>query len=199
MNETARILRAATGHSLVILDEIGRGTSTEDGRAIAWAVCEYLWRRCVRSPCSPRTCGKLTQLRHPRAANFAMRVVEEDQQVVFLKRVSAGAADQSYGVHVAALAGVPEPVVARARELLQAPEARAPASPAPDPEPRQADSGPPRGGAGLPAETYRQADLFSAHELVGRAVAAVDVDATTPLAALELLARWQRELRRSGS
>ena len=199
MNETARILRAATGHSLVILDEIGRGTSTEDGRAIAWAVCEYLLEAVGALTLFATHLRELTQLRHPRAANFAMRVVEEDQQVVFLKRVSAGAADQSYGVHVAALAGVPEPVVARARELLQAPEASAPASPAPDPEPRQADSGPPRGGAGLPAETYRQADLFSAHELVGRAVAAVDVDATTPLAALELLARWQRELRRSGS
>ena len=190
MNETARILRAATDHSLVILDEIGRGTSTEDGRAIAWAVCEHLLEAVRALTLFATHLRELTQLRHPRSANFAMRVVEEDQQVVFLKRVSAGAADQSYGVHVAALAGVPEPVVVRARELLPALESGAPGIPAPDPEPLPADSG--------PTATYRQADLFSAHEMVGRAVAAVDVDAITPLAALELLARWQRELRRSG-
>ena len=184
MNETARILRAATGHSLVILDEIGRGTSTEDGRAIAWAVCEYLLDAVRALTLFATHLRELTQLRHPRAANFAMRVVEQDQQVVFLKRVSAGAADQSYGVHVAALAGVPEPVVVRAREMLRALESEAPADTAPEPR---------------PVESYRQADLFSPHELVGRAVAAVDVDTTTPLEALELLARWHGELRRSGS
>ena len=199
MNETARILRTATGRSLVILDEIGRGTSTEDGRAIAWAVCEYLLDAVRAFTLFATHLRELTQLRHPRAANFAMRVVEEDQQVVFLKRVSAGAAAQSYGVHVAALAGVPEPVVVRARELLRALESGAPAMTAPGAEPRPADSGPARIDAGPPPASYRQADLFSAHELVGRAVAAVDVDATTPLGALELLARWQRELRGSGS
>ena len=229
MNETARILRAATGHSLVILDEIGRGTSTEDGRAIAWAVCEYLLDAVRALTLFATHLRELTQLRHPRAANFAMRVVEEDQQVVFLKRVSEGAADQSYGVHVAALAGVPEPVVARAREMLRAPEPNGAAHTAPgvpDPEPppagsaprdvripvgsaadapvRQTPGAPPDSTAATriedgPAERYRQVDLFSAHELVAREVAAVDVDATTPLKALELLARWQRELRRSGS
>ena len=242
MNETARILRAATGHSLVILDEIGRGTSTEDGRAIAWAVCEYLLDAVRALTLFATHLRELTQLRHPRAANFAMRVVEEDQQVVFLKRVSEGAADQSYGVHVAALAGVPEPVVVRAREMLRAQEAdpvRQPAATAPKPSPPGAAFGPaspdvrsPVGAAadapdrqtptapkpsppgvafgpaspdvarieaGSLAESYRQVDLFSAHELVGREVAAIDVDATTPLEALELLARWQRELRRGGS
>ena len=222
MNETARILRAATGHSLVILDEIGRGTSTEDGRAIAWAVCEYLLDAVRALTLFATHLRELTQLRHPRAANFAMRVVEEDQQVVFLKRVSEGAADQSYGIHVAALAGVPEPVVVRARELLRALEPSGPATTAPNPPPpgvafgpappdvrssvgaaadapdRQTPSAATRIEAG-PAESYRQADLFSSHELVGREVAAVNVDATTPLEALELLVRWQRELRRSGS
>ena len=242
MNETARILRAATDHSLVILDEIGRGTSTEDGRAIAWAVCEYLLDPVRALTLFATHLRELTQLRHPRAANFAMRVVEEDQQVVFLKRVFEGAADQSYGVHVAALAGVPAHVVVRAREILRTPEPSGPADSAPQPPPHGGAFGPappdvrspvgaaadapdrqtptapqppPRGGAfgpappdrtaptriedGSPAESYRQVDLFSAHELVGREVAAVDVDATTPLEALELLVRWQRELRRSGS
>ena len=207
MNETARILRAASGHSLVILDEIGRGTSTEDGRAIAWAVCEYLLDAVRALTLFATHLRELTQLRHPRAANFAMRVVEEDQQVVFLKRVFEGAADQSYGVHVAALAGVPEPVVARAREMLREdpesrpkppPDVRSPVGAAAGAPDRQTPSAP-RVEAGSAAESYRQGDLFSGHELVGRAVAAVDVDATTPLEALELLVRWQRELRRSGS
>ena len=197
MNETARILRAASGHSLVILDEIGRGTSTEDGRAIAWAVCEYLLDPVRALTLFATHLRELTKLRHPRAANFAMRVVEEDQQVVFLKRVSEGAADQSYGIHVAALAGVPEPVVVRAREMLRALEQNGAATRVPDPESGPAESA--SSDAESPAASYRQVDLFSAHELVGREVAAVDVDATTPLAALELLARWQRELRRSGS
>ena len=149
MNETARILRAATGHSLVILDEIGRGTSTEDGRAIAWAVCEYLLDAVRALTLFATHLRELTHLRHPRAANFAMRVVEEDQQVVFLKRVFEGAADQSYGVHVAALAGVPEPVVVRAREMLRAPERNGPADSAPQAPPDRTATRPGRrGGAG---------------------------------------------------
>ena len=203
MNETARILRAATAHSLVILDEIGRGTSTEDGRAIAWAVCEYLLDVVCAQTLFATHLRELTQIRHPAAANFAMQVVEDDREVVFLKRVTAGAADQSYGVHVAALAGVPEAVVTRARELLQELEPAAGATHSSGaagggaPHPAGADA--PAPGEAAPAVTYRQGGLFSAHELVGRALAAVDVDATTPLAALELLARWQRELRRSES
>ena len=141
---------------------------------------------------------ELTEIRHPRAANYSMQVEDDGREVVFLKRVEPGAADQSYGVHVAALAGVPDAVVARARELLQELRGASGAS---------ADGGR-GGGAPRAAETdaegessapaYRQGGLFSAHELVGRAVAALDVDATTPLAALQLLARWQRELRRDG-
>ena len=193
MNETARILRSATAHSLVILDEIGRGTSTEDGRAIAWAVCEYLLDVVPAQTLFATHLRELTQIQHPAAANCAMQVVEDDQEVVFLKRVTAGASAQSYGVHVAALAGVPEAVVTRARELLQEPE---PAGDPPPPAPSMAGADPAATRPAAPA-AYRQGDLFSAHELVGRAVAAVDVDATTPLAALELLVRWQRELRRS--
>ena len=198
MNETARILRAATERSFIILDEIGRGTSTEDGRAIAWAVCEHLLNVVGAQTLFATHLRELTEIRHPRAANYSMQVEDDGREVVFLKRVEPGAADQSYGVHVAALAGVPDAVVARARELLQELRGASGAS---------ADGGR-GGGAPRAAETdaegessapaYRQGGLFSAHELVGRAVAALDVDATTPLAALQLLARWQRELRRDG-
>ena len=200
MNETARILRAATAHSLVILDEIGRGTSTEDGRAIAWAVCEYLLQAVRAQTLFATHLRELAQLSHPRAANFAMQVVEEDQEVVFLKRVAAGAADRSYGVHVAALAGVPQAVVGRARELLRQWEPHAHARPSPTPPGAAAPApgaGHPGAAAAAPEERYRQRDLFSAYEMVGRAVAAVNVEATTPLQALELVARWQGDLRGS--
>ena len=200
MNETARILRTASADSLVILDEIGRGTSTEDGRAIAWAVCEHLLDAVQAQTLFATHLRELTQLTHRHAANWTMEVVEEEQEVVFLKRVAPGAADQSYGVHVAALAGVPDAVVQRAHALLRElgdtplPEPRPPsaAAPAPDAQvPQPSEVLPP--GPEVPG----QSDLFTPHELVGRAVAAVDVESTTPLAALELLVRWQRELRRS--
>ena len=197
MNETARILRAATDRSFIILDEIGRGTSTEDGRAIAWAVCEHLLNVVGAQTLFATHLRELTEIRHPRAANYSMQVEDDGREVVFLKRVEPGAADQSYGVHVAALAGVPDAVVARARELLQelrgAPRGWSGAAVRGDRWPGGSEADAEEEGA---AFEYRQGGLFSPHELVGRAVAALDVDATTPLAALQLLARWQREIRR---
>ena len=128
-----------------------------------------------------------------------MQVEDDGGEVVFLKRVEPGAADQSYGVHVAALAGVPEAVVARARVLLDelsTPVGGAARAGAADSYP--AYRSPAEAPAAADGPGFRQGDLFSPHELVGRAVAALDVDATTPLAALQLLAQWQRELRRDG-
>ncbi len=197
MNETARILRAATDRSFIILDEIGRGTSTEDGRAIAWAVCEHLLGVVRAQTLFATHLRELTEIRHPHAANYSMQVEDDGGEVVFLKRVAAGAADQSYGVHVAALAGVPDAVVARARELLHEPAAASGAAAAAGaPDAVAARGSDPEAEPEPPAVGYRQGALFSPHELVGRAVAALDVDATTPLDALRLLARWQRELRR---
>ena len=195
MNETARILRAATEHSFIILDEIGRGTSTEDGRAIAWAVCEHLLDVVRAQTLFATHLRELTEIEHPHAANFSMQVEDEGREVVFLKRVEPGAADQSYGVHVAALAGVPGAVVARARELLSELRGAMTEAPAAYRAPAPGGAGIDRHGADQHDSAYRQGALFSPHELVGRAVAAVDVEATTPLAALQLLARWQRELR----
>ena len=199
MNETARILRAATQHSFIILDEIGRGTSTEDGRAIAWAVCEHLLEVVGAQTLFATHLRELTEIRHPHAANFSMQVEDDGGEVVFLKRVEPGAADQSYGVHVAALAGVPEAVVARARVLLDelsTPVGGAARAGAADSSP--AYRSPAEAQAVADGPGFRQGVLFSPHELVGRAVAALDVDATTPLSALQLLAQWQRELRGEG-
>jgi DNA mismatch repair protein MutS len=122
MNETANILNNATARSLIILDEIGRGTSTYDGLAIAWAVVEHLHRDAERGP---RTLfathyQELTQLeRHlPRLRNFSVAVKEWNDEIVFVRRVVPGAADRSYGIQVARLAGMPPAVVQRARDIL---------------------------------------------------------------------------------
>ena len=110
--ETANILNNATDRSLIILDEIGRGTSTYDGLSIAWAVVEHLHRAPERGP---RTLfathyQELTQLeKHlPRLRNFSVAVKEWNDEIVFVRRVIPGAADRSYGIQVARLAGLPQ-------------------------------------------------------------------------------------------
>ncbi|HEU5310962.1 MAG TPA: DNA mismatch repair protein MutS, partial [Candidatus Eisenbacteria bacterium] len=122
MRETATILRQATDRSVVLLDEVGRGTSTYDGLSLAWAVTEAL-HDGERG--RPRTLfathyHELTELedRLPRLRNRTVRVAEERGEIVFLHQIGPGRADRSYGIHVAQLAGVPEPVLRRARELL---------------------------------------------------------------------------------
>ncbi len=118
MVETANILHHATSRSLLILDEIGRGTSTYDGLAIAWAVVEYIHNHPgLRAKTLFAThYHELTDLaeRLPHVANFNVAVAEQGDTVVFLHKIAPGAADRSYGVHVAQLAGLPRPVVARA-------------------------------------------------------------------------------------
>ena len=122
MNETANILNNATDRSLIILDEIGRGTSTYDGLSIAWAVVEHLHRDPQRGP---RTLfathyQELTQLeKHlPRLRNFSVAVKEWNDDIVFVRRVVPGAADRSYGIQVARLAGLPPSVIDRAKAIL---------------------------------------------------------------------------------
>jgi len=122
MNETANILNNATRRSLIILDEIGRGTSTYDGLSIAWAVVEHLH---ADSQAGPRTLfathyQELTQLeKHlPRLRNLSVTVKEWNDEIVFVRRVQPGAADRSYGIQVARLAGLPLSVIDRAKEIL---------------------------------------------------------------------------------
>jgi DNA mismatch repair protein MutS len=123
MTETAAILHNATPRSLVLLDEIGRGTATFDGLSIAWAVAEYLHD-------SPEHCAKtlfathyheLTELaeRLPGAQNYQITATEREGEVVFLHRLERGRASKSYGIEVARLAGMPPAALARAREVLQ--------------------------------------------------------------------------------
>jgi DNA mismatch repair protein MutS len=182
MAETAAILNAATRRSLVILDEIGRGTSTYDGLSIAQAVVEHIHDaphlRC-RTLFATHY-HELTALaeRLPRARNARVEVVEEGDHVTFLHRIVPGGADRSYGIHVARLAGVPGSVLVRARQLLAELEAQRPLGPVPAVADQLA--------LPLPAPAL--------HPVVDE-LGQLDLDGLSPLAALNKLAEWRQRIR----
>ncbi|HEX9936874.1 MAG TPA: DNA mismatch repair protein MutS [Longimicrobium sp.] len=180
MNETAAILHGATARSLVLLDEIGRGTSTWDGLSVATATTEHLHDQVGAKTIFATHYHELTRLsnRLPGVVNFSVAVREVGDGIVFLRRLVPGGADRSYGVEVARLAGLPETVVARAREILRELETAAAPAPAPAPEPAV------------------QLGLFGppVHPAVER-LRAVDVERTTPLQALNLLAELAQAAR----
>jgi len=120
MAELSNILHSATEDSLVVLDEVGRGTATYDGISIAWAATEYLHNAVGAKTLFATHYHELTELgdRLPRAANVHVEIAEDDEDVTFLRTVADGATDRSYGVYVADMAGVPDPVVERADEVL---------------------------------------------------------------------------------
>lgn len=120
MNETANIVNNATARSLVILDEIGRGTSTFDGLSIAWSVAEFLHDKIKARALFATHYHELTKLASERkgVTNFNVAVREWNEQIIFLRKIIPGGADKSYGIHVARLAGVPKEILDRARDIL---------------------------------------------------------------------------------
>jgi DNA mismatch repair protein MutS len=120
MNETANILNNATERSLIILDEIGRGTSTFDGLSIAWSIAEFLHDRTKARTLFATHYHELTELEmtRPGVKNYNVAVREWNEQIIFLRKIIRGGADKSYGIQVARLAGLPPEVIARAREVL---------------------------------------------------------------------------------
>ncbi|HEX8172212.1 MAG TPA: DNA mismatch repair protein MutS [Thermoanaerobaculia bacterium] len=122
MHETANILNNATDRSLIILDEVGRGTATFDGLSLAWAIIEYLHDNPARSGITlfATHYHEVTDLAKtkPRVANYNVAVKEWNEQIIFLRKVVEGSADKSYGIQVAKLAGIPHSVIDRAREIL---------------------------------------------------------------------------------
>jgi DNA mismatch repair protein MutS len=190
MLETAAILNHATRRSLIILDEIGRGTSTYDGLAIARAVAEYVHSH-PRLGCKTLFAThyhELTQLADtlPRVRNFNVAVSEEDGSIVFLRRIVPGGADRSYGVHVAQLAGLPGSVVHRAWEVLRELEAR---SAVDRPRGRRRKS-PIPGAEQLPLLTMPSSVLDELLKL--------DVTSMTPLEAINKLYELQENAREGG-
>jgi DNA mismatch repair protein MutS len=182
MVETANLLNHATSHSLLVLDEIGRGTSTYDGISIAWAVVEHIHNH-PRLRCKTLFAThyhELTQLADllPRIRNYNVAVAEDKDKVVFLHRIVPGGADRSYGIHVAQLAGLPRPVIHRATEILEEleQEARAP-------------------GSTRRMIEVRQLPLFATSHPALEELQRLDVSSMTPLEAIGKLYELQKRLQ----
>jgi len=128
MEETANILHNATEHSLIILDEVGRGTSTFDGLSLAWAISEYIHDRINARTLFATHYHQLTGVAEdfPRAANMSVAVREWENKIIFLRKIIEGGTDKSYGIHVARLAGIPAQVLDRASEVLKELELKSP-------------------------------------------------------------------------
>ncbi|MDR2785412.1 MAG: DNA mismatch repair protein MutS [Treponema sp.] len=119
MNETAYILHTATERSLVIMDEVGRGTGTNDGFSIAWAVSEELLEHIRCRTLFATHYHELARISHPRMANRSMEVLDRDGEIVFLRKLKEGPTGESYGIHVASLAGISDRVIERAGEIME--------------------------------------------------------------------------------
>ncbi len=178
MVETANILHHATSRSLLILDEIGRGTSTYDGVSIAWAVVEFVHNhpRLRARTLFATHYHELTQLSEvlPGVRNYNVAVSEEGGDVVFLHAIVPGGADKSYGIHVAELAGLPRPVINRAQEILAQFETRS------------------TGGPGAETIPARQLSMFPSTNPLIEELGEIDVASMTPLEALNRLYEWQK-------
>eukprot|EP00456_Euglypha_rotunda_P093993 TRINITY_DN994_c0_g1_i1.p1 TRINITY_DN994_c0_g1~~TRINITY_DN994_c0_g1_i1.p1 ORF type:complete len:885 (+),score=255.91 TRINITY_DN994_c0_g1_i1:1595-4249(+) len=188
MTETARILNAATKHSVVILDEIGRGTSTYDGISLAWSITEYLHDVIGCRTLFATHYHELTQLTQTlkQCVNWNVAVREEADDVIFLHKIIPGSADKSYGIHVAQLAGVPRPVLDRAKVILQTLES---------------DHVDDSGKTKVPARRTQkkrelQLSLFEAdeHPIIDE-LRQMKVDEMTPIAALQELHRLRERLQ----
>ena len=179
MLETANILNNASPRSLLILDEIGRGTSTYDGISIAWAIIEHLHSHPKLKPLTlfATHYHELTELAdlYPGVRNYNVAVSEADGSVVFLHKIVPGAADRSYGIHVAQMAGLPPSVITRANEILKQLEQSS--------------------GTTLPAAsaTQDQLRLFPENNPMIEAFKKLDLESLSPIQALNLLYEWKRK------
>ena len=194
MTETANILRSATEKSFVIMDEVGRGTSTEDGLSIAWAVSEYLLNVLKCKTLFATHYHELTRLSHPALRLLCMEVSEESDKITFLRKIKEGASGNSYGIHVASLAGVPKSVIRRAGEILLSLQGG------------NAGENPRDAACALPQTLQAPLEekeleksvsvpgLFSDEELVLDEILSCEPDEMTPRQALDLVARWKKSL-----
>ena len=186
MTETAAILHTATARSLILLDEVGRGTSTYDGLAIAWAAVEYLHSKVRAKTLFATHYFELTELAEQLSGvkNYHVSVKETGGSVVFLRRVEPGAADRSYGIEVAKLAGLPNEVVVRAREVLAEHESS-----------EHRLSGHLTPGSSIEPERPTQLTIFTPlSQPVLEKLREVDLNRLTPLEALNLLAELKKEI-----
>jgi len=187
MSETAHILRCATEKSLIIMDEVGRGTSTEDGLSIAWAISEYLLNTIKAKTFFATHYHELTRLQHENLKLLCLDVVDDEEKITFLKKIKEGASENSYGIHVASLAGIPSSVLERAKDILSL---------------LQKDET--FNSLENKIETKKeekksvQVGLFSEEELVLNEIISLDVNELTPLNALQKIAQWKKVLFPNG-
>ena len=194
MSETGYILRHATSRSLIVLDEVGRGTSTYDGVSIAWAVAEFIHDALAARTLFATHYHELTRLAEhlEGVRNLTMAIAERGQEIIFLRQVIPGGADKSYGIHVARLAGLPEPVVQRAWAVLQELEGQQTEHQGPSSALRPSSS-----VRDLTAD-YRP-QMPDAWTEVLRELFALDIANLTPVQALVALNELQQRLRQGGS
>jgi len=173
MSETAKILHNCTSRSLVLLDEVGRGTSTLDGLSLAWAVTEYLLRDDSRRPKTlfATHYHELTHLADsfPRVQNVRVGIKEWGNRIIFLYKILNGASDKSYGIHVASLAGIPKDVINRAYEILDHLETNE----------NKSDK--------IPRHRAEQTNLFGAPDPLKQRLDVIDINKITPLEAMKIL------------
>ena len=178
MVESANILNHATEHSLVILDEVGRGTSTFDGLAIAWAMTEHLVKVGAKTLFATHYHQLNTlEASNPTIKNFRVSVEEYGDEIIWTHRVLPGGADRSYGIHVARMAGVPHSVLGRAQEILSDLEQESPPAPV----------------TAVRSERLQMTLFELETPEVVRELSRVDVNALTPIEALRLLDEWKRK------
>jgi DNA mismatch repair protein MutS len=188
MTETAAILNTATSASFIVLDEIGRGTATYDGMALAWAVIEHIHDRIQAKTLFATHYHELTDLAEhlEGVTNLQVAVKESGDQIIFLRKVLPGSADKSYGIEVARLAALPGVVIERAREILKLHEKT---------EHAMTDEIAPKTKQ---AQAPMQISMFEpvGYQLAER-IRAINVDELRPIEALQLLAELQKELKRN--
>jgi DNA mismatch repair protein MutS len=185
MTETAVILNTATERSLVILDEIGRGTSTYDGLALAWAVVEHIHEKIRAKTLFATHYHELTELAEtmPGIRNLHVSVKESGEGILFLRKVEPGTADRSYGIEVARLAALPPSVISRAREILAIHE--------------RAEHAATREASPRPAGPLQISFFEPVTHGIAERIRTMNLDEIRPIDALKLLSELQEELGRS--
>jgi DNA mismatch repair protein MutS len=183
MNETAYILNTATEKSLVIMDEVGRGTGTNDGLSIAWAVSEELLTRIKCRTFFATHYHELSLLQYPRMVNRSMEVREKDGEILFLRKLKEGPAAGSYGIHVARLAGLSPSVLDRAGQIMDSLKERDAGLQKNLPSDQKTDT--------VNHEKNKVNEKKLPNVLI-RELSALNIDTVTPLAALNLVSKWKK-------
>ena len=187
MNEVAQILKYATKNSLIILDEVGRGTGTFDGLSIARAVVEFIAQKIGAKTLFATHYHELSDMESAKIKNFCVAVKERGSDVVFLRRIIKGNADKSYGIHVAKLAGLPKSVLSRAEEILAALQAQNPSTPT---QTAKTDTAP-------KGQNVESAPVSLFESALTERLLAMDVMSMTPMEAISELYKLQTQAQKA--